>query len=166
MPWSWFLFHSNETLRHPPFLHKHTIFILEAIIPFPFLFPVSILRSFSKLQLPGNSQVGLTLYKRGCSPPPLSLALAFLPLFCPLVPSPLSLQVLMASLYFSTLSAFLCLYYPLDSLPHVLNKLYSILYTWLSLRGTCFSIGSPRHPLPPYLDIMPPNISPHLFIFL
>jgi hypothetical protein len=35
----------------------------------------------------------------------------------------------MAGLYFSTLllSAFLCLYYPLNS-PHALNKLYSLLY--------------------------------------
>ena len=31
-------------------------------------------------------------------------------------------------LYSLPLSAFLCLYYPLNSPPHALNKLYSILY--------------------------------------
>jgi hypothetical protein len=38
--------------------------------------------------------------------------------------------VVMAGLYFSTLSlsAFLCLYYPLKFPPHALNKLCSILY--------------------------------------
>jgi hypothetical protein len=36
--------------------------------------------------------------------------------------------VVMAGLYFSILSAFLCLCYPLNSPPHALNKLYSILY--------------------------------------
>ena len=44
-----------------------------------------------------------------------------------LFPSP-SLHVFMACLYFSTPPPFLCLYYPLNFLPHFLNKLCSILY--------------------------------------
>ena len=58
--------------------------------------------------LPLNSQVSLTYYKRDCLPPPHSLVLlllAFFPLF-PLCPHYLSasLHVVMAGLYFSTLS--------------------------------------------------------------
>ena len=72
-------------------------------------------------QLPGNTQVGLVNYKRGCLTPPPSLTLASLscPLASPLseFPSPLSprghgLPLLIYSLQ---LSAFLCLYYPLSS---------------------------------------------------
>ena len=74
-------------------------------------------------QLPGYSQVGLAYYKGGCSPPPLSLSsltLSFsLVPYCALLPSPLSpcdhgWPLLLYSL---TLSAFLCLYSPLNSLP-------------------------------------------------
>jgi hypothetical protein len=86
-------------------------------------------------QLSGNSQACLIHYKRGCLAPPLLL------LLCPLAPyqlskflSPLPIHVLMASLY-SSLSAFLCLYYPLNSPPHALNKLYTIPPCGLSLRG-------------------------------
>ena len=81
----------------------------------------------SASQLPGNSQVCLTWYKRGCLP------LLSLLLFCPSLPIPLLLlsshahgQLLL--LYSLPLSAFLCLYYPLNSLPHALNQLSSILY--------------------------------------
>ena len=45
----------------------------------------------SATQLPGNSQVCLTHYKRGCLPPPLSLALLpLLQLFTPSLLIPLS----------------------------------------------------------------------------
>jgi hypothetical protein len=71
-------------------------------------------------QLPGNSQVGLTHYKRGCLPPPPSLALPFLLLLSflptPPVPSPLSFHVLMASLY-SCSPLLLSLYLSLPLLP-------------------------------------------------
>ena len=81
-------------------------------------------------QLPSNSHVGLTHYKRGCLPPPRSLASC--PLASPLSPFPSPLSPhghgLPLLLYSLPLSAFLCLYYPLNSLPHALNKLYSILY--------------------------------------
>ena len=50
-------------------------------------------------------------------------------------------------LYSLPLSAFLCFYYPLNSPPHTLNKLYSLLY--------CLQ----RHPLPPYLTTLPQNIT-------
>jgi hypothetical protein len=60
--------------------------------------------------------------------PPLShlsyLSLASCPPFSPFLPH--SLHVVMASCHFST--AFICLYYSLNSLPYTLNKLYSILY--------------------------------------
>jgi hypothetical protein len=75
-------------------------------------------------QLPGNSQVCLTHYQKG------HLLLCLLVHSClSLFPSPISLHVLMAGLYLSTsLSAFLYLYYPLNSPPLALNKQYSILY--------------------------------------
>ena len=106
-------------------------------------------------QLPGNSQAGLAHYKRGCLPPPPSLTLLPLTFLLPLSPHSLlpSLYVVMAGLYFSTFS----LYYPLNSPPHDLNKLYSILYcpvagpsggrdalAW-ARRGTSFPHTSP-HP--------------------
>jgi hypothetical protein len=126
-------------------------------------------------QRPGNSQVYLSHYKRVCLPPPFSLALPLSS--CPVLPS---LSILPtpstcswpASTLLSSpcpLSAFLCLYDPLNSLPHELNKLYSILY--LVPQGE----GMPQHgpteahlppplpqpfppPLPPYLTAPPPNI--------
>ena len=60
-------------------------------------------------QIPGNSQAGLTHYKRGCLPPPPSLAPPLFPFLS------LSLHVLMAMacLYFPTLSPSLCLSLPL-----------------------------------------------------
>jgi hypothetical protein len=99
-------------------------------------------------QQPGRSDS----LKRGCLPPPLSLA--FLLLLCSLVSLPLSphfpslLSLSTAhNLYSSPLlpllpslppslppsllpsfSAFLCLDYPLNSSPHAQNKFYSILY--------------------------------------
>ena len=72
-------------------------------------------------QLPGNSQVGLAHYKRGCLPPLLSLTFVLLPLSlasCPLVPllssfrfPPLSTWSWPASI--SLLSPSLCLSLPL-----------------------------------------------------
>ena len=58
----------------------------------------------SSPQLPGNSQIGLAYYKRGCLALPLTLVSLFLiPLpFDPLFPTPF--HVVMSSLYFSTLS--------------------------------------------------------------
>jgi hypothetical protein len=86
-------------------------------------------------QLPGNSQVGLTHYKRGCLPPPLSLWLLLLS--CPLGLFPFLYLPSLSTcsghgrplLFYSfPLSEILCLYYPPNSPPHPLNKLYSILY--------------------------------------
>jgi hypothetical protein len=80
-------------------------------------------------QLPGNSQVCLTHYKRGCLTSCSCSCSVFLPLphlsphqllFTCSWPASISL------LLFSSLS--LCLYYPLNSPLHALNKLYSILY--------------------------------------
>jgi len=97
----------------------------------------------SASQLPGNSQVCLTHYKRGCSPPPtLSCSLTFLlPLYsvlfflpsffpfpCPFSTCSWSASTPLLSPFPPPLSAFLCLYYLLISPPHALNKLYSILY--------------------------------------
>jgi hypothetical protein len=86
-------------------------------------------------QLPGNGQVGLAHHKRGCLPPPLLLLLLSLPswlftpplspLLSPLSPCGHGWSLLLCSL---PLSAFLCLFYPLNSSPHALNKLYFILY--------------------------------------
>lgn len=76
-------------------------------------------------QLPGCP------YKRGCLEPLLALLL----LFCSCLPAPTLIpfpnpHVLMAGLYSSTpLLLSLLLYYPLNSPPHALNKLYSILYS-------------------------------------
>jgi hypothetical protein len=96
-------------------------------------------------QLPGNSQLCLTRYKRGCLPPLYSFLLSCFPSV--FLPPPLLSPFLSPSLsshahgwplllYSSTsllfLSAFLCLYYPLNSPPHALNKLYSILYHCVS----------------------------------
>jgi hypothetical protein len=78
-------------------------------------------------QLPGNSQMCLTHYKRGCLPPPLSL-LFLLFLLDPALPSPdfsPPLSILVAGLYSLSLSLSLLL----SQLPsHAPNKLYSILY--------------------------------------
>ena len=66
--------------------------------------------------------------------------------------SPLSPRMLMAGLYSSSLSlsAFLCLY-PLNSLPHALDKPY--FYTtpscgWSLIGKGCHSMGPQRHPFP------------------
>jgi len=94
----------------------------------------------TQTQLPSNSQVGLTLTVKGAACPLLSLALfLLLPLLTFSLPIPFSFSLCSwLFLYSSTplvlyssitsLSAFLCLYYPLKSPPHALNKLYSILY--------------------------------------
>jgi hypothetical protein len=64
-------------------------------------------------QLPGNSQVGLAHYKRGCLAPPLSLSLTLASLFCLLPSCSPSLSIpfppthsprVHAGFYFSTLS--------------------------------------------------------------
>jgi hypothetical protein len=66
--------------------------------------------------------------------------------------------MLMADLYSTTLSlslsAFLCLYCPLNSPPHALNKLYSILYHHVAnpSGGRDASVWASRGtPLPPHL---------------
>jgi hypothetical protein len=89
--------------------------------------------------------------------PPFSLTPASsLLLSCPSLP--LSLHMVLASLYFSTLllSAFLCLYYPLNSPPRALNELYSILYHYVAgpSWGTDASVWARR-------DIPFPHTSPH-----
>jgi hypothetical protein len=99
----------------------------------------------------------LAHYKRGCLPPPRSLASLVLLLLsaCPLPPHSLHPSLWWswpAPLLYFLLSAFLCLYYSLDSPPHALNKLYSMLYchrcVW-SLRGKgCLGTGLRRHPFP------------------
>ena len=111
----------------------------------------------SSLQLPGNSQVGLTHYKRGCLAPPFSLA-SLVSLTLLLLLAPHSLPPLNPCghgqplfLYSLLLSAFLCLYYSLNSPPPALNKLYSILYspvTGPSGRRDGLTWAPPRHPLP------------------
>jgi hypothetical protein len=97
----------------------------------------------SSLQLPGNGQVGLAVWKGLLAPSSLSLLLLLLslgPLF-PLSPFPSPLSPCGHSwplhLYSLLLSAFLCLYYSLNSPPHALNKLCSILYSQEE--------GMPRH---------------------
>jgi hypothetical protein len=121
-------------------------------------------------QLPGNSHVCLAHYKRGCLSPPL-VFVSLLPLA--LLSPPLSLPPLCGHgwpllLYSLPLSAFPCLYYSLNSPPHALNKLYSMLYCvagpsgwrdsleWAQ-RGTPFPHTSP-HPIDHIL------ISLYLFI--
>ena len=115
-------------------------------------------------QLPGNSQVGLAQFKRGCLAPPFSYPLAsLLPLvspfshsFFPLSPCGHSWPLLF---YSPLLSAFLSLYYPPNSPLHALNKLfYTIPSCGWSLRGKgCLSMGPQRHLLP-----LSPHTSPHL----
>ena len=61
------------------------------------------------------------------------------------------------------ISAFLCFYYSLNSPPHALNKLYSILYhcvagPWGGGKG-CLGTGLTRHPFPPHLTTPLQNIS-------
>jgi len=80
-------------------------------------------------QLPGNNQVSLTHYKRGCLPI-LSCSLLFsctcsLTLFPHLLSPGAPGQSLL--LFSFSLSAFLFLY-SINSPPRTLNKLYSILY--------------------------------------
>ena len=84
-----------------------------------FINPRKLLLAFclgSAPQLPGNSQVCLTHYKRGCLPPLLSCLLAPALSSCPTPPPPhsphlsLSLHMLMASLYSSTLFLSLSLF--------------------------------------------------------
>ena len=121
-------------------------------------------------QLPSNNQVGLTHYKRGCLPPPPSLDLLLSSFSLPflgssLPPSPISFSLSPCVhgqpllLYSLPLSAFLCLYYPLNSPPHALNKLYSILYCHVagpSGGKTCLDMGLLRH-LPSSYLITPPH---------
>jgi len=107
--------------------------------------------------LPGNSQVYLTHYKRGCLSPPLSrsslLALTLSPFPSFLCPCAHGGPLLLYSLSLS-LSAFPCLYYPLDSPPQALNKLYSILYPeatpspipgYTSIEHTSLSLSFYKH---------------------
>jgi hypothetical protein len=103
-------------------------------------------------QLPDNSQVCLTHYKRGCLPPPVSLALAFSP--HSLYP-PFTCSWLASTSLFLPLSPLLCLYYLLNFPRHALNKLYSILYhLWLVPQGEGMPqhrpLEAPPHPKPYY----------------
>jgi hypothetical protein len=70
---------SANQIRWPFLLRPSSSFLLYVVLAFPL---------GSAPQLPGKSQVCLTYYKRGCLLPPLSLALAPLPLFplCPFSP--------------------------------------------------------------------------------
>ena len=105
---------------------------------------------------------------------PLSLLGSYLPPLLSLFLSPsLHMFMAMASLYFYTpsislpVSAFLCLYYFLNSRPNALGKLYSILYCGVAgpsggrdaLAWACRDIPFP-HTLPH------PHIHPSLFTFL
>ena len=96
-------------------------------------------------QLPGDNQVGGPIVKRAvCTILPLSFSCtlpsplsswALLPHY--LLPTPQRAHdwLLFFSLYSSplplSLSAFLCIYYPLNTPPLALNKLFSILFVWL-----------------------------------
>ena len=115
-------------------------------------------------QLPGNSQVGLTHYKRGCLLSLLALLVSCFSLALSQLPTTTTTCSWEASsllLYFSTLSlslsALLCLSYALNFSLHALNKLYSILYrrvagpsggrdalAW-TYRGTPFSFTQIEH---------------------
>jgi hypothetical protein len=113
-------------------------------------------------------------YERGCLPPPLSLLLLLLSLAsCPVAPSlpPFpspSLYVVMAGLYFSTLSLslpFSASTTLLISL-HAQNKLYSILYSPVAGPAGgkgCLRMGTPRNSLLPYLNHTPTE---QILIFL
>jgi len=118
-------------------------------------------------QLPHNSQVCLTQYKRFCLPL-LTLLLSYspsLPLLSPfssLLSPPVRPALTPLLLFSLSLSlSLLCLYSP-NSPPHALNKLYSILYPsfgWY-LRGKgCLSLGPQRYNLPPQHATPLPNIS-------
>jgi hypothetical protein len=87
---------------------------------------------------------------------------------CPLPPPPRSLSLSLPLSLSLSLSLFLSLYYPLNSPPYALNKVYSILYCVASLsggrdasawacRGTPFSHTLPHlhqiYPFSPYLSI-------------
>ena len=117
--------------------------------------------------LPANSQVCLTHCKRGS----LALLLSFWPscsVLSPLFPffpfpSPLSSCSHGQLLLLYSLSAFLCLYYPLNSPPHSLNKMSETIpwYSWSLMGKGCLSMGLQRNPLSPH----PPSIT-SLLIFL
>jgi hypothetical protein len=124
----------------------------------PFLWHFSL---GSAPQLPGNSQVCLTHYKRGCSSHPLSLALLLLLPLLTLSSSPphpphyrpLSLHVLIAGLY-------------TPSLPFSLSTLSNPLPTRVPQRE-----GTPQHwpseaPPSPTPDYTPTKRVPSLLIFL
>jgi hypothetical protein len=121
---------------------------------------IPIVSILSKLcpQLPGNSQVGLTHSKKGCLPPPRSLALlssCFHSVSSPLSPLSLFLSAHGRPLLLYSLSAFLCLYYPLNSPSHALNKPYSILYRHVDAPsgGRDFSAETPLFPTPHHTSI-------------
>jgi hypothetical protein len=53
-----------------------------------------------------------------------------------------------------------CLYYPLDSPPHALHCVAG------PLGKGCLSMGSKRHPLPPYLITPPQTYSLSFYLFI
>jgi hypothetical protein len=119
-------------------------------------------------QLHGNSQVCLTHYKRGCLPPPLWLVPLLFLLQLSSHPPPPTCSWLASTSLFSH-STCLCLYYPLDSLPHALNKLYSILCCPVAGPSGGKDTSAWAHqgtPLPPYLTTHHHRTIPPLFIFL
>ena len=117
------------------FLLRHYLFLIF----FPFLknkpkrekWDVSILSKFHP-ELPGNSQVYLAHYKKGCLTPSPSLVLLLSVALLLLSSSPLPIPLPPFSTWSwpastSLLSPSLCLYYP-NSPPHALKKLCSTLY--------------------------------------
>ena len=125
-------------------------------------------------QLPGNSQVCLTHYKRGCSPllslllsSPLALAplpsIPSLPILLPLSPCAHGWPLL---LYSPSLSAILSLYYPLNSPSHASNKLHSVLCCPVAVTsgGTCMDLQ--KHPLPPHHTAPPSDTYLASLIFI
>jgi hypothetical protein len=130
----------------------------------------------STTQLPGNSQIGLTHYKRGCLPPPCSLydlltsclLLSCLSLLLPCSPHSLTLSFyfVIAGLYLFTLSLSLPFFSSttlLTPLPTIwINSIlyYSILWLFPGGGGGgrekgCLGMDPLRHFFPPYLTTAP-----------
>jgi hypothetical protein len=119
----------------------------------------------SSPQLPGNSQLCLAYYKRGCSLPPCCLVLNVLLSAPSLLPFPPPSPPFMCS-WLPLPSFSPCLYLLFHSTSHALNKLYSISY--LVPQGK----GMPRHgpaeaPLLPHHTVpLSTETYPGLFSFL
>ena len=122
----------------------------------------------STQQLPGNSQVSLTHYKRGCLPPPLSLVLLIscfslalvLPFLSIPFPSHFSLCVSLSVCLSVSLSLSLSLPFSAST---ALNKLYSILHHPVA-GPSCGPAKVPSCPIPHHTSIEHIPSSLHLFI--